>query len=117
MLHPTHFSTDCYPLPVETHVHRMQQMSTWGTHAEIRAMALCFNLPVYVAVQKDPDADTCSNYHWAKFSRGDSELHRVSAIPAIDSIKHMEVININNMHHNVVVNSDSSFSSMPPVMN
>ncbi len=58
MLHPTHFSADCHPLPVKSHVHRMQQMSTWGTHAEIGAMALCFNLPVYVTVQKDPDADT-----------------------------------------------------------
>ena len=51
-----------HPLSVETRVHRMQQMSTWGTHAEIKAMALYFNLPVYVAVQKDPDADTCNNY-------------------------------------------------------
>ena len=39
----------------------IQQMSTCGTHAEIRAMALYFNLPVYVAVQKDYDADTCNN--------------------------------------------------------
>ena len=70
-------------------------------------MALYFNLPVNVAVQKDLDADTCNNYYWARFSRGNSDPHHVSAIPTIAGSKHIQIINFNNVHYNVIVNSDS----------
>ena len=73
-LNPSLFSAYCHPVPVSTHVDRMKQMNTWGTQTEILAMALCFNKPVYVALQRKPD-QTCKSYYWAR-----SDIARVYTI-------------------------------------
>ena len=59
-LNPCHFSAYCHPMSVESHAHRIM----WGTHSEILSMALCFQRPVYVALQKTEN----EHFYWAKYS-------------------------------------------------
>ena len=57
-----HQKEPCLPLTVPEHSQRMANNFAWGTHIEIFAASLYFNLPIYVAVAKADDT-----YFWCKF--------------------------------------------------
>ena len=59
---PSFFTTYCLPLTVPEHSQRMANNFVWGTHVEIFAASLYFNLPIYVAVAKADET-----YFWCKF--------------------------------------------------
>ena len=53
----------CNPESVQEHVEKMKKPCVWGTHAEIMALAATLNVPVFVAIKKNP-----YEYYWAKYA-------------------------------------------------
>ena len=113
-LNPSHFTAYCHPSTVRDHVCRMKLNYVWGTHAEIRAMALCFNIAVYVALQKSVDGE----YYWVKYSASEETLNQLvkSTLPADHELPsgHIEIHNVNSHFDIILDDRSAAFPATPP---
>ena len=73
----SYFNSHCHPLSVEEHTKQMRNNYIWGRHAEIRALSLYSQMPVFIAMEKEP-----GQYYWAQYKcikKADTELALPSA--------------------------------------
>ena len=110
----SYFHCYCHPSSVEEHTKRMRNNFTWGTHAEIFAMALYSQKPVFTAMENGLH----DKYYWAQYKcnkKANTELVLPSskiALPA--NLSHFEICHVNGNHYDVVLTAEQSISCTPP---
>ena len=115
-LNAAYFVHTCNPESVqEQHVKKMKKPCVWGTHVEIMALAATLNVPVFVAIKKNP-----YEYYWAKYAakQKDEETWEYPANFEVLStqLDHIEILHEND-HYDVVVTAAGCLPVLrPPVV-
>lgn len=109
----SYFRAHCHPETVKEHVQRMRQPCVWGSDVEIIALAAILDVPVYVAIRKNPQ-----EYYWCVYSTTDKArdywVYPSNCTAVTTTLDHIEICH-ENSHYDVVVTANGSIPvSVPP---
>ncbi len=110
-LNRKYFKQEC-DSSVKKHTKNMIKEGVWGTNAEIRALSLYFNKPVFVALER------YSSYCWASmtYTQEDKKLSfpQEEKLSITTGINHFEIYCVNNYHYDALVCTDGSLPRTLP---